>query len=57
MARGEGQQTKCHYKGKDEDFVVFVEDAKSARDWKTDKTIPLAQVVGSFKIFVTHKYV
>jgi hypothetical protein len=57
MARGEAPQTKCHYKGKDEDFVVFVEDAKSAKDWKTDKSIPLAQVVGSFKIFVTHKYV
>jgi len=56
MTRGEGQQTKVHYKGKDEDFVVFVDDAKSARDWKTDKSIPLAQVVSSFKIFVTHKH-
>jgi len=55
MARGEAQQTKVHYKGKDEDFVIFVDDAKSAKDWKTDKTIPLAQVVSAFKIFVTHK--
>jgi hypothetical protein len=57
MARGEAPQIKCHYKGKDEDFVVFVEDAKALNDWKTDKSIPLAQVVGSFKIFITHKYV
>ena len=55
MVRGEATQTKCHYKGKDEDFVIFVDDVKAARDWKTDKTIPLAQVVSSFKVFVTHK--
>jgi hypothetical protein len=55
MTRGEAQQTKVHYKGKDEDFVIFVDDVKSAKGWKTDKTIPLAQVVSAFKIFVTHK--
>jgi hypothetical protein len=57
MARGEAPQVKCHYKGKDEDFIVFVDDVKSANAWKNDKTVPLAQVVSSFKIFVTHKYV
>ncbi len=57
MARGEVQQTKIHFKGKDEDFIIFVDDAESAKKWKTDKTIPLAQVVSSFKIFVTHGYV
>jgi len=56
MTRGESAQTKVHYKGKDEDFVIFVDDAKAAKDWKTDKSIPLAQVVSSFKIFVTHKH-
>lgn len=55
MTRGEANQTKVHYKGKDDDFVIFVDDAKSARAWKTDKSIPLAQVVSSFQIFVTHK--
>lgn len=45
----------AHYKGKDEDFIVFVDDVKAAKDWKTDKSIPLAQVVSAFKIFVTHK--
>jgi len=55
MARGEAQQVKVHYKGKDEDFVIFVDDIKSAKEWKTDRSIPLAQVVSSFKIFITHK--
>jgi peroxiredoxin len=57
MARGEANQVKVHYKGADEDFIVFVDDAKVAKDWKTDKSIPLAQVVSSFKTFVTNKYV
>jgi hypothetical protein len=55
MARGEAVQPKIHYKGQDEDFVVFVDDAKAAQNWKTDKTIPLAHIVSSFKVFVTHK--
>jgi hypothetical protein len=55
MARGDANQTKVHYKGTDEDFVVFVENASVITQWKTDKTVPLAQVVNSFKIFVTHK--
>lgn len=55
MARGDVQQVKVHFKGKDEDFIIFVDDVKAAKDWKTDKSIPLAQVVSSFKVFVTHK--
>jgi len=55
MVRGEAQQTKVHYKGKEDDFIIFLDDAKAAQAWKTDKSIPLAQVVSSFKIFITHK--
>lgn len=55
MARGEGKQVKAHYQGKDEDFVVFVDDLPQAQKWKSDKSIPLAHFVSSFKIFVTHK--
>lgn len=55
MPRGNSQETKVHYKGKEDDFIVFVEDAKSVQDWKADKSVPLAQVVQAFKIFVTHK--
>jgi len=56
MVKGEANTTKCHFKGKEDDFIVFVDDAKAAKDWKTDKTIPLAQVVGAFKVFVTGKH-
>ncbi|KAI9730458.1 MAG: hypothetical protein M1818_008153 [Claussenomyces sp. TS43310] len=56
MAKGEGNQTKVHYKGAEDDFVIFVVNAQIVRDWQGDKSIPLAQVVDSFKIFVTHKH-
>lgn len=57
MPRGNAPQTKVHYKGANtqEDFIVFVESAQSVNEWKKDRTIPLAQVVNGFKIFVTHK--
>ncbi|KAI0995233.1 hypothetical protein K3495_g12949 [Podosphaera aphanis] len=50
------QQAKVHFKGETDDFIVFVDDVKAANQWKTDKTIPLAQVVSAFKIFVTHRH-
>jgi len=55
MARGNDSQTKVHYKGKDDDFVIFVESAKAVQDWIKDKSVPMAQVVNGWKIFVTHK--
>ena len=57
MPRGNAGQTKVHYQGKDEDFVVFVDDSQSLKNWINDRTIPLAQVVSGFKVFITHKYV
>ncbi|KAE8448389.1 hypothetical protein EG329_009633 [Mollisiaceae sp. DMI_Dod_QoI] len=56
MTRGEAKQVKSHYQGKDEDFIVFVDDLPTAQKWKTDKSIPLAHFVSSFKIFITHKH-
>ena len=56
MPRGNAVQSKVHYQGKDEDFVVLVDDVKSVQEWKSDRSIPLTQVVSGFKIFVTHKY-
>ncbi|KAG5657226.1 hypothetical protein HG530_012788 [Fusarium avenaceum] len=53
MARGETQQTKVHYKGGD-DFIVFIDDVETYQKWKTDKSVPLAHFISSFKIFVTH---
>lgn len=57
MTRGNAPQTKVHYRGKNDDFVVMVESAQAVKDWKGDKSVPLAQVVSGFKVFVTHKYV
>ena len=56
MPRGNASQSKVHYQGKEEDFVVYIDDIESVQKWKGDRSIPLAQVVSGFKIFVTHKY-
>lgn len=53
--RGNAPQVKVHLKGAEDDFVIFVDSAQAVRDWKADKSTPLAQVVSGFKIFVTHK--
>lgn len=53
--RGNAPQVKVHVKGKEDDYVIFVESAQAVRDWKNDRSIPMAQVVSGFKIFVTHK--
>ena len=55
MTRGNASQIKVHHKGKDDDFIVFVDSAQAVRDWKKDSSVPLAQVVNGWKIFVTHK--
>ncbi|TAQ86043.1 hypothetical protein B7494_g5627 [Chlorociboria aeruginascens] len=56
MTRGEAQQTKVHYKGTDEDFIVYVDSVDDLKKWKEDSSTPLAQVVSAFKIFITHKH-
>ncbi|MCJ1445049.1 MAG: hypothetical protein MMC23_005554 [Stictis urceolatum] len=56
MPRGNASQSKVHYQGKEEDFIIFVDDTESVKKWKEDRSIPLAQVVSGFKIFVTHKH-
>lgn len=55
MARGNDSQVKVHYQGKDEDFIIFVDDAEAVKKWKEDSSIPLSQVVSGFKVFVTDK--
>jgi ribosome maturation protein Sdo1 len=56
MTRGNGQVTKVFFKGQTDDFIVFVESADDLKAWKKDQSIPLAQVVNSFKIMLTHKH-
>lgn len=53
--RGEQTQTRVHFKGADDDFIIFVDSAEDVEAWKKDKSIPLARVVNGWKIFVTHK--
>jgi len=48
---------KIFYKGRSDDFIVFVEDAATLKNWKNDSSIPLSDVINGWKIFVTHKYV
>jgi len=57
MTRGGATTSKVHFKGENDDFIVFIDDQDSLRKYKDgDKTVPLADVVQSFKIFVTHKH-
>jgi len=56
MPRGNGPVTKVFLKGQTDDFIVFVESAEDVAKWKKDQSIPLAQVVNSFKIMLTHKH-
>ncbi len=55
MTRGETHQVKLHLKGKSDDFLVFIDDVAEYKKWQTDKSVPLAHFVSTFKIFVTHK--
>lgn len=57
MVKGEAKEVKVHFKGKEDDFIVFVESTEIVNKWKSDRTIPMVDVVGSFKVFVTHGYV
>ncbi|KAK4503550.1 hypothetical protein PRZ48_004465 [Zasmidium cellare] len=54
--RGNDPQVKVHYKGADDDYIVYVDSKQAVEDWKKDSSVPLAQVVSGFKIFVTHKH-
>lgn len=53
MARGEATKIKVHFKGTHDDFIVFVDDAEVYDQWRTDKSIPLAHFISTFKVFAT----
>lgn len=55
MARGEAKQTRVYFKGKENEFVVFVDNLEAVEKWKAEQTTPLVQVVKVFTIFVTQK--
>jgi len=56
MTKGDTQQTKIHYKGTEDDFIIMVESAEAVKKWKEDKTVPLVDVVNSFDVFTTGKH-
>jgi len=55
MTKGEATQIKVHYKGKDDDFIVFVDDNDTYKKWLEDKSVPMVEFVSAFKVFVTNK--
>lgn len=59
MTRGGSETQKVHYKGKTDDFLVFVDDQAALKKYLSEpedqKTTPLSQVVSSFQIFTTNK--
>jgi hypothetical protein len=55
MTKGDTQQTKIHYKGTEDDFIILAESVEAVKKWKEDKTIPLIDVVNSFDVFTTGK--
>jgi hypothetical protein len=54
MPRANDTTSKVFYKGKSEDFVVFVDDLEILKKWKEDRSIALADVLNGWKIFITH---
>lgn len=51
------QLTRVHYDGANDDFYVIIDSVDQYKKWLTDNSVPLAHVVGAFKIFSKHKYV
>ncbi|OJJ49105.1 hypothetical protein ASPZODRAFT_129505 [Penicilliopsis zonata CBS 506.65] len=56
MPRSNDNTSKIFYKGRSDDFVVFVDDLTTLNNWRKDKSVPLTDVVNGWKIFVTHKH-
>ncbi|KAL2271189.1 hypothetical protein VTJ83DRAFT_560 [Remersonia thermophila] len=52
--RGEATHSRVIYKGTHDNFVVFVDDVPDFRKWQNDRSVPLSQIVSSFKVFTTH---
>lgn len=54
MPRANDPVSKIFYKGRSDDFVVFIDDLEILQKWKKDRSIPLSDVLNGWKIFVTH---
>ncbi|KAJ5087014.1 RNA binding protein [Penicillium alfredii] len=56
MPRANDPTSKIFYKGRSDDFIVFVDDLEILHKWKNDRSIPLSEVLNGWKIFVTHSH-
>ncbi|KAF1835299.1 DUF1960-domain-containing protein [Decorospora gaudefroyi] len=53
MARGNSPQTQVFYKGSTgEQFCIFVESEEVLKNWKSDTSIPMTEVLAGWKIMV-----
>lgn len=55
MPRANESVSKVFYKGRSEDFIVFVDDLDILQKWKNDRSIALSEVLNGWKIFVSHR--
>lgn len=55
MTRGASTAYKVFYKGKSEDFIVYVDDLEILQKWKKDRSIALSDVLNGWKILVSHR--
>jgi len=55
MVKGNTNQTIVHYKGTEDDYIVFVDDVETYKKWQGDKSVALAHFISAFKIFTTNK--
>ncbi|KAF2202532.1 DUF1960-domain-containing protein [Delitschia confertaspora ATCC 74209] len=55
MTRGTVQETKMHYKGAQDDYIIYLNNPEAVQNWKKDKSIPLVDVVNAFQVFCTHQ--
>jgi len=56
MTRGASTACKVFYKGKSEDFIVYVDDLEILQKWKNDRSIALSDVLNGWKILVSHSH-
>ncbi len=54
MPRANESTSKIFYKGRSEDFIVFVDDLGTVQKWRGDRSVPLTDVLNGWNIFVTH---
>ena len=53
MVRGDETKLKVLLKGAHENFLVFIDDPVAYRKWLTDRSVPLAEFISSFKVLAT----